>query len=213
MKSKAFEIIADMSKDEDVSKIVERALRKLKKIDVLINCAGILKFGGLQHEDIVETFDRVISVNLKATLAMTKQALPALIESKGCIINISSVASSYVTRNPLVYNISKAGVTNFTKFVALELATHGVRVNCISPGPVNTDIWEKAGMAKDDVRINMVERLPLKQYVKAEEIAELAVYLASDNTASITGSDFVVDAGMLLGKSADLSEVSTMNLN
>ncbi|XP_072933747.1 dehydrogenase/reductase SDR family member 6-like [Epargyreus clarus] len=205
-KSKVFEIVADLCK-EDVRKVVKSALKELKKIDILINCAGILEYGNIHDEDILEKYDRVMSVNLRAMIALTRQALPALIESQGCIINMSSIASTIMSRNTLVYNISKAGVTNFTKCAAFELAPQGVRVNCISPGPVRTNLLTNAGSSESDQTKfwdKLAEITPLNTCVKPEEVAALAVYLASDNALSITGSDFVVDGGMTLRGTSDV---------
>ncbi|XP_072933749.1 dehydrogenase/reductase SDR family member 6-like [Epargyreus clarus] len=201
-KGKLLEIVADLTEDKEIKKIIETAVKELGKINVLVNCAGILGSGSLQDPDIVKRFDDAIAINLRSMVVMTKEALPALIESKGCIINISSVASTKMMANMLAYRISKAGVTSFTKCTAFELASRGVRVNCISPGPVRTNIWSNAGVSEaeqDAIWDSLAGKMPLKMCVKGEEVAELAVYLAGDKAASITGSDFVVDAGMMIG--------------
>ncbi|XP_072933748.1 3-oxoacyl-[acyl-carrier-protein] reductase FabG-like [Epargyreus clarus] len=201
-KETVLEVIADLRKDEDVARIVDSVLKAFGKIDVLVNCAGIVKAARLQDSDIIAKFDEIISVNLRAAIVMTRYALPALIASKGCIINISSVASRLITRNILPYNISKAGLLNFTKCAAFELAPHGVRVNCISPGAVKTNLWINAGATEEEhhtIWDTVIEQTPLKKSIEGEEVAELTIYLASDKAASITGSDFVIDAGLLLG--------------
>ncbi|XP_072933724.1 uncharacterized protein [Epargyreus clarus] len=201
-KTKVLEVVADLKKDEDVKKTIELTLKEFGKIDVLVNCAGIAVSGGIEDSDIIEKFDKVMSINLRAMIVMTKEALPALIESKGCIINLSSVASTLTANNLLPYSISKAAVTKFTKSAAFDLGRKGVRVNCISPGSVKTNILINAGINKDDNDHhydNTKEMAPLNKNIKAGEIAELAVYLASDKAESITGSDFVIDAGILLG--------------
>ncbi|XP_072933712.1 3-oxoacyl-[acyl-carrier-protein] reductase FabG-like [Epargyreus clarus] len=196
-----FEVIADLTKEGDVKKI-GKALKQLEKINVLVNSAGVAGPGSLQDADIIEKFDKIVSINLRATVVMTKQVLPALIESKGCIINISSIASTLMMRNLIAYSTSKAGVTTFTKCAAFELASRGVRVNCISPGPVRTNIWKHAGLTEDEQLVfwdQVAETVPLKKCVKVDEIADLVVYLASDKATSITGADFVIDSGMMLG--------------
>ncbi|XP_072933745.1 cyclohexanol dehydrogenase-like [Epargyreus clarus] len=211
-KTKVLQVVADLGKDEDVKRSIDSALKEFGKIDVLVNCAGIHGTGRVTDPDIVEKYDRVLAVNLRSVVAMTNKAAPALIKSKGCVINISSIASRLPSQNTLPYNLSKAGVTHFTKCAALELAKDGVRVNCISPGPVKTNLLRNTDMTEsehDQFWHVIGQATPLKRVVKAEEIAELTAFLASDKANSITGSDYVMDSGLMIGGSADAPAISS----
>lgn len=132
--AEVLKIVADVSKDGEVKEAVNKTVERYKRIDVLVNCAGIYRTNGTLDADFLSVFDTVMQVNLRAAVAMTYFAAPALIESKGCIVNIASVVAKLVNRGSMSYNVSKAAVAHFTKSVALDLADKGVRVNCILPG-------------------------------------------------------------------------------
>ncbi|CAH0718447.1 unnamed protein product, partial [Brenthis ino] len=193
--------VIDVSNDTELKQAVNETVKELNKIDVLINCAGILSSVNITDSDILEVYDKVLRVNLRSVIAATHFAAPALIESKGCIVNISSVMSKLVCERAIPYNVSKAGITHLTKCVALELAKYGVRVNCIAPGIVRTNILENNGYSKErrqEIEKSCLNKNLIKQIIKAEEIAELAAYLASNKAVSITGTEFVIDCGMTI---------------
>ncbi|XP_013188320.1 3-oxoacyl-[acyl-carrier-protein] reductase FabG-like [Amyelois transitella] len=193
---------ADIGKDSDAERIIDTTIKKYGKLDSLVNNAGIFVRGSILSGDLLQVYDETMKINLRAVIKLTTLAAPYLIKTNGNIVNVSSVEgkkSSMV--NYLANNVSKAALDNFTRGAALELATFGVRVNSVSPGPVRTDILENSsisGLSWDDIAMNMI----LDRVSEPEETAELILYLASGTANGITGSDFVCDNGALLGTKA-----------
>ncbi|XP_059046913.1 3-oxoacyl-[acyl-carrier-protein] reductase FabG-like [Achroia grisella] len=188
---------ADMTNDDDVKKIVTDTIEKFGKIDVLVNNAGMSVSGSILNGDLLKAYDETLAVNLRAVVHLTALATPHLVETKGNIINISSIAGKMVTTSlSLPYSISKAAIDHFTRGAALELAPSGVRVNSVSPGPVKTDFFDNAGTVISWEII--ASRIPLKRCSEPEEVGDIILYLASDKAKGITGSDFVCDNGGLL---------------
>lgn len=193
---------ADVSKDEDVRKIIDETIKKFGQIDVLINNAGIsLGTTGLATGINMEGYDQIMAVNLRAAIHLTGLAVPYLIKSKGNVVNISSVAGKMPPSYPafMLYSVSKAGMDHFSVCAAAELGKQGVRVNTVSPGPVITDFLDN-----NDVNLNWDDTKNmtlLNRVSRAGEVADLVVFLASDKAVAITGSDFVTDNGVLLKRS------------
>ncbi|XP_028026758.1 uncharacterized protein LOC114240426 [Bombyx mandarina] len=190
-------IKADISKDEEAKIIVQQTIETFGKLDVLINNAGMNKSGSLLAGNLLESYDAVTATNLRAVILITSLAAPHLIETKGNIINVSSIGGTMVPMPGfLAYCMGKASLNHFTRGIALELAPHGVRANIISPGPVLTDIIENSDnqISWDIFRAATA----LKKLGEPSEIAELMLFLASDKARSITGSNYVSDNGMLL---------------
>lgn len=169
-------------------------------LDVVLNIAGIVR---LDHfaELTLETWQRHLDVNLTAPFVVSQAALPGLIERKGNIVNVASVAGLRGQAYSAAYCASKAGVVMLTKSLALELAASGVRVNCVCPGGINTPLL--GGVARTmprDLDPTLMARLynPLPPgFAEAEEIAEAIAYLASDAARSVTGSALSIDGGTL----------------
>ncbi|KAH9636019.1 hypothetical protein HF086_005871 [Spodoptera exigua] len=194
-------IVADVSKDDDAKRIIEETIRYLGKIDILINNAGIGGSTDIQKEGVIEVYDRVMATNLRAVVVLTHLAVPHLVNSKGNIVNISSVASMRAIPDSFAYCASKAGLDHFTRAVALELAPHGVRVNVVNPGPVRTDIIENMGAPKemqDAVFKRMQDMTALNRVSEPEEIADLVLFIASEKSKGITGSAIVTDNGFIV---------------
>ncbi|XP_059046920.1 3-oxoacyl-[acyl-carrier-protein] reductase FabG-like [Achroia grisella] len=194
-----FVIKADMSKDDDVKRIINETVKKFNKIDVLVNNAGMGVFGFILDGSILKAYDNIMAVNARGIVHLTALAAPYLVKTKGNIVNISSIAGKMTSPlgGYLAYSVSKAALDHFTRGAALELAPSGVRVNSISPGPVKTDFLENAGvpgMSWDDLALS----LPLKRCSEPSEIAEIVLYLSSEKAKGVTGSDFVSDNGALL---------------
>ncbi|CAF4886015.1 unnamed protein product [Pieris macdunnoughi] len=192
-------IQSDVSHDESASRIINEVIATFKKLDVLVNNAGVLKFGTILKGNLLEAYDTTMVVNVRAPINLTSIAAPHLVKTKGNIINISSLAGTTAPEKPptSAYHISKAALSHFSRCAALELAKHGVRVNTISPGPVKTDLMDNAGIGHvkfDD----MAKTLPLQRVSEAGEIADLIAFLASDRAVGITGSEIFVDNGYLL---------------
>ncbi|XP_026754183.2 3-oxoacyl-[acyl-carrier-protein] reductase FabG-like [Galleria mellonella] len=192
-----FVIKADVSIDEDARRIINETINKFGKLDVLINNAGFTKYGSILDGTVVDAYDKIMGTNVRAVIQLTTLATPHLIKSKGNIVNVSSVAGfavRLVQQN--AYSLSKAAVNHFTKGAALELASYGVRVNAVSPGPVRTDFLENAGIK--DTWDNFRNGVALRRISEPEEIADVILYLSSDKARGITGSNFLADNGRLL---------------
>ncbi|CAH0402594.1 unnamed protein product [Chilo suppressalis] len=189
-------IKADVSSDGDVKRIINSTIEKFSKLDILVNNAGIIAYGDILSGTILDTYDQISKTNLRAVIHVTMLAAPHLVNSKGNIINISSVASRMIVNKFSAYSTSKAGLDQFTRCAAAELASSGVRVNSISPGPVDTDIFFNAGALPEFVARGI--ETPLGRVSQSDEIADLILYLASDKAKGITGSNFVSDNGVLL---------------
>lgn len=198
---KVLKHVIDVRNDELVQSVVKDTVEKLGRIDVVVNSAGIFNNGSILSPNTMQVFDKVMAVNLRAVVSLTTCAAPELIKHKGCIVNISSVAAHIPTDEFFAYNLSKSGVSHFTKCAALELASHGVRVNAVLPGIVDTNIFLNAGMTKEECAktVDAVAKVtPMKRIIKAEEIADMVAFLASDTAESITGSCIDVDGGLAL---------------
>ncbi|KAI5651574.1 enoyl-(Acyl carrier protein) reductase domain-containing protein [Phthorimaea operculella] len=193
-----FVINADVSKDNDANRIITDTIEKFGKMDVLVNNAGFAKNGAILDGKVLEAYDAVMSVNVRAVINLTTLAVPHLAAKKGNIVNISSAASMTTPTNPnfISYYVSKAALDHFTRGAALELASSGIRVNSVNPGPVETDFMENANVniKWDDYK----SITPLDRVSSPEEIAELIMYLAGEKARGITGSCFLADNGALL---------------
>ena len=180
-------------------KACESAVKDIVKtygsIDILVNNAGITKDGllmGMSEED----FDAVISTNLKGVFNCIKHISRQMLKQKGGrIINISSVSGVMGNAGQANYCASKAGVIGLTKSVAREIGSRGITVNAIAPGFIDT---EMTAVLPDDVKKAMGEQIPLKRFGTTEDVAQAAVFLASDRAAYITGQVLCVDGGMAM---------------
>lgn len=200
-RTKVFRIPADLTKEQDVQNVVQKTKQQYGKIDVVVNCAGICREGGLLDPGAMEAYDAIEAINLRAVVSLTAAVAPVLAESKGCIIIISSVLGNMHAGNTIIYNTIKAGLSHFSKCAALELAPSGVRVNAILPGAVRTNLLKNFGKSpvESDKFFKICEKLtPMKRLVTPEEVSSLAAFLASEKATGITGSNYVMDAGFLL---------------
>lgn len=188
---------ADVSKEEDVKNYVAKALESFNKIDIFFNNAGIEGKVAPITEQKVEDFDQVISVNVRGVFLGLKHILPVMTAQKsGSIINTSSVAGLGGSPNVSPYITSKHAVVGLTKAAAVESAPHGIRVNSIHPSPVNTRMMRslETGLGADEA--TMAKSIPLGRYGESSDIASLVVFLASDESTFITGSQYRIDGGM-----------------
>ncbi|KPJ07784.1 3-oxoacyl-[acyl-carrier-protein] reductase FabG [Papilio machaon] len=188
---------ADISKDEEAKRAIEKTIEQFGRLDVLVNNAGFSKSGTILDGNLMSSYDAVIATNLRAAMHLTELATPHLIKTKGNIINVSSICGSSVPVTPILisYCVSKAALDHFTRCAALELSEFGVRVNVVSPGPVLTDFQENSGMVRDTDQKGFTA---LKRVSESKEIADLILFLASDKAKGITGSNYVCDNGFLL---------------
>ena len=186
---------ADVSKAEEVEKMVEQAIQEFGKIDVLVNNAGITRDCLLMRMS-EEEFDKVIEINLKGTYLVTKQVIKYMMKKRqGSIINLASVVGVVGNAGQCNYSASKAGIIGFTKSVAKELAARNIRANAVAPGFIETDM---TNVLKDEIKENINEQIPLKRMGTAKEVAELIYFLGSEKSSYITGQVINVDGGMVM---------------
>lgn len=182
-----------------VQRAVDGIVAERGRIDILVNCAGILKVKPLVDSSIAD-WDDVCRVNLSGLYYCSKAVLPAMIEHKyGKIINIASVSAAKGGGQfgNVLYGTTKAGVVAMTQGFARELGPHGINVNAISPGVVEGTPMT-AGLMTPEVYQRIADAVPLRRLIQPAEIARLAVYLASDVSNGITGQAIVLDAGFLV---------------
>ena len=188
---------ADVSQKADVDAMIAATLDGFGQIDILINNAGVTHaadFLDLSEED----FDRVLRINLKSMFLCGQAAGRHMAaRQSGCIINMSSVNSELAIPNQVPYVVSKGGINQLTKVMALNLAQYGVRVNGIGPGTILTELAKKAVLASPDARRTILSRTPLGRCGEPEEIASVAAFLASDDASYMTGQTMYVDGGRL----------------
>jgi 3-oxoacyl-[acyl-carrier protein] reductase len=186
-------IKCDVANGGEVEEAIRKVLEKFNRIDILVNNAGIYPFKPLA-EMTEQEWDRVLDVNLKGIFHFTRAVLPGMIEQKrGKIINIASVAGSVVGFINLThYSASKAGIVGFTRALALEVAQYGINVNAISPGPILTPGTRVLG---EETYEQIRKSIPLGRWGRPEEIANLVLFLASDESDFITGQNIVIDGG------------------
>ncbi len=184
----------DMTKSDDVEKLVSTCKAVYgEKIDILVNVAGGL-MGRKLLADIDEDFWNVVmDVNLKTAFLVTKAVVPSMLNG-GAIINFSSQAARDGGGfGALAYSTAKGGVLTFTKGLAKELGPKGIRVNCVSPGMINTTFHNT--FTKDEIRKNVAAATPLRREGEATEVADLVLYLASSNSSFITGASIEINGG------------------
>lgn len=181
---------ADISKREEANKLVQFALEKYNKIDILINNAGISEYK-LFTEETDEDWNRVINTNLYSAFVMSQQVIPNMIHHKeGCIINISSIWGIVGASLEVLYSISKAGINGMTKALAKELGPSNIRVNAIAPGIIDTKMNHK--FSKEELE-QIQEEIPLERIGQAEDIAKCVKWLIEDNYT--TGQVISINGG------------------
>ena len=186
---------ADVSVSEDVKNLIKTVEDKLGTIDILVNNAGITK-DNLLIRMTEEDWDNVMDVNLKGTFLCTKAVSRSMMKKRyGKIINITSVVGITGNAGQGNYAASKAGVIGFTKSMAKELASRGIRVNAVAPGLIKTDM---TNVLTDEIKAEMLKMIPLNTMGNPEDIANLVVFLASEKSDYITGQIIKIDGGMAI---------------
>ncbi|TDQ80469.1 2-keto-3-deoxy-L-fuconate dehydrogenase [Dongia mobilis] len=181
---------------------IARAAAEIGAVDVLLNCAGVVH-GGSVLECSEEDFDFAVTLNMRGAYRMIKAFLPGMLQKgQGSIINIASVASSIKgVPNRFIYGTTKAGLIGLTKAVAADFIGKGIRCNAVCPGTVQTPSLDERINANPDAeaaRKAFIARQPMGRLGRPEEIADICVYLASDESAFTTGTEFIIDGGMTL---------------
>jgi 3-oxoacyl-[acyl-carrier protein] reductase len=191
---KAKGYVFNVASFNDSQKIINDILTDFEKIDILVNNAGITK-DTLLMRMTEEQWDAVISVNLKSVFNLTKAVLQPMLKQKGgSIINMSSVVGVSGNAGQSNYSASKAGILGFTKSIAKEVGSRSIRVNAIAPGFILTEMTDKL---PDDIKNEWINKIPLKRGGTPDDVANTALYLASDLSSYVTGQTIHVCGGML----------------
>jgi NAD(P)-dependent dehydrogenase (short-subunit alcohol dehydrogenase family) len=188
---------ADLTNERETAALVQRILKDLGGVDILVNAAGIIANGTIENT-VLADYDLMMNINVRSVFQLTQLALPSIIERKGNVVNVSSVTGLRAFPNVFAYCVSKAAVDQLTRCAALELASKGVRVNAVNPGVVRTNLHRNSGMNEDSYGA-FVERSktthPLGRIGEPEEIADLILFLASSKAGWITGVTYSIDGG------------------
>jgi NAD(P)-dependent dehydrogenase (short-subunit alcohol dehydrogenase family) len=203
---RAVALVTDVTRRADLESMVARTLADLGKIDILVNNAGIYR-AAATLEVTEEHWDAVLGINAKALFFACRAVLPAMIARKrGCIVNLASMAGKVGSRTNLPYNASKAAVVSITKSLALAHAEHGIRVNCVCPGFVETDMWNLVareqgkllGLSPEEFTRQRKSQVPLGRMEKAEDVANVIGFLATERAAYMTGQALNVTGGLVM---------------
>jgi len=190
---KVLAISGDVSDFADAKRMVDQAIEELGSVDILVNNAGITQ-DTLMLKMTEEDFEKVLKVNLTGAFNMTQSVLKPMIKAReGAIINMSSVVGLMGNIGQANYAASKAGLIGFTKSVAREVANRNVRVNAIAPGMIESDM---TAVLSDKVKDAMLAQIPMKQFGKAEQVAEVTAFLASQDY--LTGQVIAIDGGLTM---------------
>ena len=185
----------DVTREDDWTRAVETVLAHFGRLDILVNNAGIFQLATVE-DTTVEGWDRVLDVNAKGVFLGIKAVIPAMRRSGGgSIVNISSVAGLIGSMRSSAYNTSKGAVRLLTKATAVQHAADGIRANSVHPGLVDTDMLREVFPERDDVFTRRVSGIPLGRLATAEDVAYGVLFLASDESSFMTGSELVIDGG------------------
>ena len=180
--------ILDVRSSEQIAQLIAT----FSRLDVLVNCAGIIRRGGTEHDPTV--FAEVLEVNLTGTMRLCTAARPLLKESGGCVLNTASMLSFFGSGVAPAYSASKGGIAQLTKSLAIAWAADGIRVNAIAPGWIETPLTEP--LTSDPARRQaIIDRTPLARWGRPEDVAGAALFLCSPAAAFITGVVLPVDGG------------------
>lgn len=192
----AIGLAADVSSAASVQALVDGVMDRFGRIDVLVNNAGWDKAGPFVESDPAD-WDRIIRINLYGVLHTSRSVLPIMSGQKsGSVVNIASDAGRVGSSGEAVYSATKGGIIAFTKTTAREVARHGVRVNCVCPGPTDTQLL--AEFAGDKLRNALVRAIPLGRVGQPDDVANGVVFLAGDKAGFVTGQTLSVSGGLTM---------------
>ncbi|UWY26886.1 SDR family oxidoreductase [Flavobacterium sp. TR2] len=193
-------VTADQSNISDIEKLAAQVKADFGLVDILFINAGIAGLGTIE-QTTEELYDNIMNVNLKGAFFTLSKFIPILKEGAS-VVFLSSNTASMPGPGSSVYSASKTALNSFMRSAALELAPRNIRVNSISPGPTQTEVMNKVGLDEATVKGIMdvvVEKVPLKQMGRAEDVAQMVSYLSSEAAIFMTGADVIMDGGMSLG--------------
>ena len=190
-------LLADVTDDSAPETIVRTAIARFGRLDVLVNAAGVIGSGTIETTGDADA-DAMMDINVRAPFRLMRAAAHALAETRGSIVNVSSVAGLRAFPGVLVYCVSKAALDQLTRCAALDLAPKGIRVNAVNPGVVVTNLHRRGGMTQESYEKFLEHSAtthPLGRPGRPEEIADLIAFLASDRAGWITGATISIDGG------------------
>ena len=193
----ALYVHCDVGDKAQVDTLVAQTMAAFGHIDVLVNNAGI--FRAAEFLEVTEAdFDAVLRINLKGSFLVGQAVAREMAKAgKGSIVNMSSVNGTLTIPTIASYNVSKGGINQLTRVMALSLADKGIRVNAVAPGTIATELATKAVLTSEEAKARILSRTPMKRLGKPSEIADTVAYLASDAASYITGEIVVVDGGRM----------------
>jgi NAD(P)-dependent dehydrogenase (short-subunit alcohol dehydrogenase family) len=193
----ALYVHCDVGDKAQVDALVAQTMAAFGRIDVLVNNAGI--FRAADFLDVIEAdFDAVLRINLKGSFLVGQAVAREMAKvGKGSIVNMSSVNGTLTIPTISSYNVSKGGINQLTRVMALALADKGIRVNAVAPGTIATELATKAVLTSEEAKARIMSRTPMKRLGEPSEIADTVAYLASDAASYITGEIVVVDGGRM----------------
>ncbi|RWS15756.1 dehydrogenase/reductase-like protein [Dinothrombium tinctorium] len=192
---RAIGVIADLTDDSEMRKLIESTIIEFGQLDVLVNNAGTVKFVAVDDPSLITACDAQYRNNLRPYIYLSNLAIPHLIKTKGCIVNISSTSALKPEPEMLPINVIDAGKDMVTRSMALELGPKGVRVNSVQPGWIKTPMYEKEGLVFEE--LEGFAKQPLKKVGLPEDVSHCVLFLASSKAAFITGTCLQTDAGLL----------------
>ncbi len=199
-KGKVLALAGSVTDDTHVQEVTRRTIESFGRIDVLVNNAGIGDFGKRLHEIDDVTWANVLDVNLTGVFRMTRAIIPQMIkQGRGAIINISSIASLIGLPTLPAYTASKGALDALTRALAVDYAKDGIRCNVVNPGLIDTPMAAPL-MANPERLEPILSHYPLRRPGKPEEVASMVLYLASEESAWVTGGTFTIDGGMTTSK-------------
>ncbi|SUZ92782.1 uncharacterized protein METZ01_LOCUS45636 [marine metagenome] len=184
----------DMTNNNDLDQLINETLHNFKKIDILVNNAGLFN-GSPLHEISDSQWDEIMDINIRSVFQLTRRVLPAMLSQKyGSIIHISSILGLIAVPQVAAYNVSKGALNQFSRSIAVEYGSSGIRSNSICPGLIATDMT--ADLMKDaDLMKEWSKEYPIGRFGKPEDVANACLYLASDESSFVTGITLPVDGG------------------
>jgi len=190
-------VLAELTSEADVINLVDTTIKKFGRLDILVNNAGTCEFGGIESTSL-EQYDRMMNVNARSVYHLMTLCIPHLIETRGNIVNVSSVCGTRSMQRMIAYSMSKSALDQLTRCAALELASKGVRVNSVNPGAIVTAIYKQVGLSEEEYAKIMEyskEIYPLGRVGDPEEAAHAIAFLAADSASFITGEHIHLDGG------------------
>ncbi|CAG2111611.1 unnamed protein product [Medioppia subpectinata] len=205
---KALPVVADVTKEEDVDRLLDTTIKTFGKLDILVNNAGIGSRAPITDADYIHKLKAVFDTNLNSVIYLTHKSIQYFEKTKGNIINISSIAGIQSSGGISPYHMSKAALDMFTKCIAVDLGPKGIRVNSVNPGAIRTAIIRDSKMTEQQTQSlwdRVKSRYPVGRCGEPLDIANTVPYLASDHASFITGTIMVADGGHLAANSGGIS--------